>query len=28
MPIIGKTKVIPKLLQESRDQLSAGWNKI
>jgi ATP adenylyltransferase len=28
MPIIGKTKVIPKLLQESRDQLAAGWNKI
>jgi len=28
MPIIGKTKVIPKLLQESREQLAAGWNKI
>jgi ATP adenylyltransferase len=28
MPIIGKTKVIPKLLQESREQLSTGWNQI
>ena len=28
MPIIGKTKVIPKLLQESREQLAAGWNQI
>jgi ATP adenylyltransferase len=28
MPIIGKTKVIPKLLQESREQLSSGWNQI
>jgi len=28
MPIIGKTKVIPKLLQESRQQLAAGWNQI
>jgi ATP adenylyltransferase len=28
MPIIGKTKVLPKLLQESRDQLAAAWNQI
>jgi len=28
MPIIGKTKVIPKLLQESREQLAAAWNQI
>jgi ATP adenylyltransferase len=28
MPITGKTKVIPKLLQESREQLAAGWNQI
>ena len=28
MPVIGKTKVIPKLLQESREQLAAGWNQI
>jgi len=28
MPIIGKTKVIPKLLQESREHLAAGWNQI
>ena len=28
MPIIGKTKVIPKLLQESREELAAGWNQI
>ncbi len=28
MPIIGKTKVIPKLLQESREQLSSSWNQI
>lgn len=28
MPIIGKTKVLPKLLQESRAQLAAGWNQI
>jgi ATP adenylyltransferase len=28
MPIIGKTKVIPKLLQESREQLATGWNQI
>jgi ATP adenylyltransferase len=28
MPTIGKTKVIPKLLQESREQLAAGWNQI
>ena len=28
MPIIGKTKVLPKLLQESREQLAAGWNQI
>ena len=27
MPIIGKTKVLPKLLQESRAQLAAGWNQ-
>jgi ATP adenylyltransferase len=28
MPIIGKTKVIPKLLEESREQLAVGWNQI
>ena len=28
MPIIGKTKVIPKLLQESREQLATGCNQI
>ena len=28
MPIIGKTKVLPKLLQDSRDQLAAGWNQL
>ena len=28
MPIIGKTKVLPKLLQESRDQLAAAWNQV
>jgi len=28
MPIIGKTKVIPQLLQESREQLATGWNQI
>ena len=28
MPIIGKTKVLPKLLQESREQLATGWNQI
>jgi ATP adenylyltransferase len=28
MPIIGKTKVLPKLLQESRQQLAAAWNQI
>jgi len=28
MPLIEKTKVIPKLLQESREQLAAGWNQI
>ncbi|MFM8869224.1 MAG: HIT family protein, partial [Candidatus Nanopelagicus sp.] len=28
MPIIGKTKVLPKLLQESRDQLAAAWDQI
>jgi ATP adenylyltransferase len=28
MPIIGKTKVIPKLLQESRQQLAAAWDQI
>jgi len=28
MPIIGKTKVLPKLLRESREQLAAGWNQI
>jgi ATP adenylyltransferase len=28
MPVIGKTKVIPKLLQDSREQLAAGWNQI
>ena len=28
MPIIGKTKVLPKLLQESRQQLAAAWDQI
>lgn len=28
MPIIGKTKVLPKLLQESREQLATGWNQL
>jgi ATP adenylyltransferase len=28
MPIIGKTKVIPQLLNESRAQLAAAWNQI
>jgi ATP adenylyltransferase len=28
MPIIGKTKVIPGLLQESRDQLASAWDHI
>ena len=28
MPIIGKTKILPQLLQESRTQLAAGWNQI
>ena len=28
MPIIGKTKVIPQLLNESRSQLAAAWNHI
>jgi ATP adenylyltransferase len=28
MPIIGKTKVIPQLLSESRSQLAAAWNQI
>ena len=28
MPIIGKTKVIPQLLTESRAQLAAAWNQI
>ena len=28
MPIIGKTKVMPKLLQESRQQLAAAWDQI
>jgi len=28
MPIIGKTKVLPQLLKESRAQLAAGWNQI
>jgi ATP adenylyltransferase len=28
MPIIGKTKVLPKLLQESREQLAAAWDQI
>jgi len=28
MPIIGKTKVLPQLLQDSRAQLAAGWNQI
>jgi ATP adenylyltransferase len=28
MPIIGKTKVLPQLLQESRDLLSTNWNHI
>ena len=28
MPIIGKTKVIPQLLSESRAQLAAAWNQV
>ena len=28
MPIIGKTKVIPQLLSESRTQLAAAWNQV
>jgi ATP adenylyltransferase len=28
MPIIGKTKVIPQLLSESRAQLAAAWNQL
>jgi ATP adenylyltransferase len=28
MPIIGKTKVIPQLLSESRAQLAAAWDQI
>jgi ATP adenylyltransferase len=28
MPIIGKTKVIPQLLTESRAQLATAWNQI
>jgi ATP adenylyltransferase len=28
MPIIGKTKVLPQLLQESRNLLSANWDHI
>jgi ATP adenylyltransferase len=28
MPIIGKTKVLPQLLQESRELLSTNWNHI
>ena len=28
MPIIGKTKVLPQLLLESRTQLAEGWNQI
>jgi hypothetical protein len=28
MPIIGKTKVLPQLLQESRSLLAAGWDHI
>ena len=28
MPIIGKTKVIPQLLTESRAQLAAAWNQV
>lgn len=28
MPIIGKTKVLPQLLQESRALLASGWNQI
>jgi ATP adenylyltransferase len=28
MPIIGKTKVLPQLLQDSRALLASGWNQI
>jgi ATP adenylyltransferase len=28
MPIIGKTKVLPQLLMESRELLASGWNQI
>jgi ATP adenylyltransferase len=28
MPIIGKTKVLPQLLQDSRALLASGWNKV
>jgi ATP adenylyltransferase len=28
MPIIGQTKVLPQLLQETRAALAAGWNKL
>ena len=28
MPIIGKTKVIPQLLTESRSKLAAAWNQV
>jgi ATP adenylyltransferase len=28
MPIIGKTKVLPALLQETRQALADGWNLV
>ena len=28
MPIIGQTKVLPKLLQQTREDLANGWNQI
>ena len=28
MPIIGQTKVLPQLLQDTRSALAAGWNEI
>jgi len=28
MPIIGKTKVLPQLLQDSRALLASGWNQV
>ena len=28
MPIIGQTKMIPQLLQETRDALAQNWNQV